>query len=67
MRTTLNLPKDLIDEAMSLTGATTKTALITQAIEEIIRKIKLEELTNYFGKLAVDIDLNALIIRLNGF
>ena len=38
MRTTLDLPEHLIKEAMDLTHAKTKTALIIQAVEDLIRK-----------------------------
>ena len=36
MRTTLDLPEDLIKETMKITGAKTKTEAIKKAMEELI-------------------------------
>ena len=60
MRTTLDLPENLIQEAMNLTHAKTKTALIIQAIEDLVRKEKIEGIKNFKGKIDLDIDLNSL-------
>jgi len=60
LRTTLELPDSLVDEAMTLTKISTKTALITFALENVIQREKIKELTNYFGKINLDIDLNKL-------
>jgi len=60
MRTTLELPDTLIDEAMSLTQITTKTEVIKYALENIIQREKIKGLTGYFGKLNLDIDLDKL-------
>jgi len=60
MRTTLELPDTLVHEAMSLTKIPTKTELIKYALENVIQREKIKELTNYFGKLDLDIDLNKL-------
>lgn len=60
MRTTLDLPKDLIDEAMKATQINTKTQLIITALEDLIRKTKISGLKKFKGKVALDIDMNAL-------
>jgi len=60
MRTTLDLPKDLIDQAMNITHAKTKTELIKMALENIINQEKRNKLLKYHGKINIDIDLNAL-------
>lgn len=60
MRTTLDLPENLLDEAMKVTHTRTKTAVIIKALEELIRKSKLSELKNFRGKIALDIDLNEI-------
>jgi hypothetical protein len=41
MRTTLDLPEDLIDEAMKATNIKTKTKVIIAALEQLIRKTKI--------------------------
>jgi hypothetical protein len=60
MRTTLDLPKSLIDEAMTLTHIETKTELIKIALENLIQKEKIKNLTKYFGKVSLDIDLDTI-------
>tara|TARA_B100001059_G_C17511815_1_gene416242 strand:+ start:69 stop:278 length:210 start_codon:yes stop_codon:yes gene_type:complete len=60
MRTTLDLPEELIEEAMKLTHSKTKTSVIISALENLIRKSKLEELKEYKGQIDLEIDLNSL-------
>ena len=60
MRTTLDLPKDLVDEAMKVTKINTKTQLIITALEDLIRKSKISGLKEYRGKVDLDIDMNAI-------
>ena len=60
MRTTLDLPIDLLDEAMKATHIKTKTKVIIIALEELIRKSKISELKEYKGKVDLDIDLNTI-------
>jgi hypothetical protein len=60
MRTTLDLPETLIDEALALTHIQTKTDLIKTALINLIQKEKIKDIKNYFGKIDLDIDLNAL-------
>lgn len=60
MRTTLNLPESLIEEAMSLTHIKTKTEVIITALTNLIQKERIKELKNYYGKVDLDIDLNNL-------
>ena len=43
MRTSLNMPRSLLDEAMQLTRAKTKTALIISALEDLVRRNKIAE------------------------
>ncbi|GBD98141.1 hypothetical protein BMS3Abin07_00149 [bacterium BMS3Abin07] len=60
MRTTLDLPKDLLEEAMKTTHLETKTKVIITALEELIRKTKISELKKFKGKIDLDINLNAV-------
>jgi len=60
MRTTIDLPKDLLDEAMKLTHARTKTGVIVMALEELVRKSKIAGLKQFKGKIDLDIDLDTL-------
>ena len=60
MRTTLDLPEDLLTEAMKVGHFRTKTAAIVSALEDLIRKSKIIELKKYKGKIDMDIDLDEL-------
>lgn len=60
MRTTLDLPEKLLDEAMALTHIKTKTDLIKIALQNLIQKEKIKDLKNYFGKVDLGIDLDIL-------
>jgi len=60
MRTTLDLPEHLIDEAMKLTKINTKTQLIITALEDMIRKARLSELKEFKGKIDLDIDMDVI-------
>jgi len=58
MRTTLDLPENLISEAMKLSPHRTKTAVIIAALEDFIRKRNLQGLKRYRGKIELDVDLD---------
>ena len=60
MRTTLDLPENLLSEAMKVTKLKTKTKVIITALEELIRKSKISELRNFKGKIDLDIDMDKL-------
>jgi hypothetical protein len=60
MRTTLELPDNIIYEAMKLTKMKTKTALIKTALLNLIEKEKVKDIKKYYGKVNLDVDLNAL-------
>ena len=60
MRITLNLPENLIAEAMKLTGEKTKTGVIRLALTNLIEEDKLKDLKNYYGKVDLDIDIVSL-------
>ena len=63
MRTTLDLPENLLNEAMRVTHTETKTAVIVLALEELIRKARIAELKQFKGKIELDIDLDILRAR----
>ena len=60
MRTTLDLPKELVEKAMNITKAKTKTEMIKKALSNIIEQDKREKILLYHGKLSLDIDLDVL-------
>jgi len=60
MRTTLDLPENLLIEAMKATHIETKTKVIIAALEELIRKNRIAGLKKFKGKVDLDIDMNQL-------
>jgi Arc/MetJ family transcription regulator len=59
MRTTLDLPEGLIDEAREAMGFTSKTATIIHALREVVRRKRVEELKGMFGAVDIDLDIAA--------
>ncbi|MFZ5860003.1 MAG: type II toxin-antitoxin system VapB family antitoxin [Spirochaetota bacterium] len=60
MRTTLDLPENLLQEAMVLTKIKTKTQVIKTALENLIQKEKIKGIKRYYGKVDLGIDLDTL-------
>jgi Arc/MetJ family transcription regulator len=60
MRTTLDLPEELLHKAMSVSRIKTKTQVITLALEELIRKSEISDLKKFKGKINLDIDLDII-------
>lgn len=56
MRTTVDLPEDLLNEAMRTSGASTKTMTICLALQELIRKKRMMQILEYRGKVDLDLD-----------
>lgn len=57
MRTTLDLPAGLIDEAREALGFTSKTDTVVYALREAVRRKRLAELKGMFGKVNIDFDI----------
>jgi Arc/MetJ family transcription regulator len=51
MKTTLNIPEDLIKKAMSLAKHRTKTETVIVALKEYVRQKKVEKILEHEGKL----------------
>jgi hypothetical protein len=59
MRTTLDIPEDLLEEARALLGFKSKTDTIILSLRELIRRKRIEELKSMMGKVQLEIDLPA--------
>jgi len=57
MRTTINIDKNLLEEAFKLSKLRTKTELINFSLKEFVRRRHLEKLKSRLGKCILDIDL----------
>lgn len=60
MRTTLDLPEDLINELVELTGEKTKTNALIHAMKDFIKRKKLEEVFNALGNVEFDLSANEI-------
>ncbi|MBP7480164.1 MAG: type II toxin-antitoxin system VapB family antitoxin [Spirochaetaceae bacterium] len=58
MRTTLDLPETLLDEAMMVTNIQTKTEVIKTALVNLIQKEKIKDIKKFYGKIDLAIDMN---------
>ena len=59
MRTTLDLPEELIEEARRLLGFKSKTDTVVVSLQELIRRKRIEQLKALSGKIELEIDLDA--------
>jgi Arc/MetJ family transcription regulator len=57
MRTTLDLPSELIEEAMETLRFKSKTDTVVHALRELIRRRRIEELKGLAGRVPLEIDL----------
>ena len=58
MRTTLNLPLELVKEAQDLLGYTSKTDTVIFSLQELIRKKRIDELKKMAGAIHLELDIN---------
>lgn len=59
MRTTLDLPESLLEEARERLGFKSKTDTVILALQELVRKKRLEDLKSMLGHVHLDVDLPA--------
>ncbi|HLN59836.1 MAG TPA: type II toxin-antitoxin system VapB family antitoxin [Thermoanaerobaculia bacterium] len=57
MRTTLDIPEEILEEARRVCGHRTKRETVISGLEELIKKAKREELRRLAGKMNLRIDL----------
>lgn len=56
MRTTLDLPEQLVEEAREALGFKSKTDTVVVALRELVRRKRLEELKGLLGRVELNID-----------
>lgn len=54
MRTTLDIDSALLESVVEATGEKTKSRAVNAALQDYIRRMKIEELRSMAGKLPVD-------------
>ena len=57
MRTTLDIPAELIEEAQRLLGLRSKSQTVIASLRELIRHGRIDELKSLIGWVRLDIDL----------
>jgi hypothetical protein len=58
MRTTLDLPEEIVDQARDVLGFKSKTDTVVYALKEVIRRGHVKGLTGLFGKVHIELDLD---------
>lgn len=66
MRTTLDLPAPLLDEAQRLLGFKSKTDTVVLSLTELVRRHRIDELKSLAGRIDLGIDLGRSRRRPNG-
>lgn len=57
MRTTLDLPVELLEEARTVLGFKSKTDTIVLALRELVRRRRIDELKDLLGRVNLDVDV----------
>jgi hypothetical protein len=57
MRTTLDIPEPLIEEARLLLGFKSKTDTVVLSLQELIRRKRIDELKAMMGNVRLEIDV----------
>jgi Arc/MetJ family transcription regulator len=57
MRTTLDIPEPLLEEARHVLGFKSKTDTVVLALQELVRKRRIEELKSLLGSVSLEIDI----------
>ena len=57
MRTTLDLPDGLVEEARTTVGFKSKTDTVVFALREVVRRGRVETLKSMLGTVRIDLDI----------
>ena len=63
MRTTIEIPEELVKKAQTILKTETKTETIIQALKHVIESNERQKLILFRGKIDLDMDLHALRSR----
>ena len=59
MRTTLDIPVELLEEARERLGVKSKTDAVVLSLQELVRRKRIEELKSLLGHVRLEIDIPA--------
>jgi hypothetical protein len=57
MRTTLDIPEPLLEEARMLLGVESKTDAVVLSLQEVVRRKRIDELKAMLGHVKLEIDI----------
>ena len=57
MRTTIDIPEDLLEEARGRLGYKSKTDVVVFALRELVRKQRIEDLKDLLGHVDLELDM----------
>ncbi len=57
MRTTLDIPEPLLEEARLLLGVESKTDAVVLSLQEVVRRKRIDELKAMMGHVKLEIDI----------
>lgn len=57
MRTTLDIPDELLEEARRILGFKSKTDTVILSLRELVRRRRVEELKGLLGAIRLDVDV----------
>ena len=57
MRTTLDIPSEIMEEAQKLLGFKSKTDTVIVSLRDLIRRRRIDELKTLMGRVQLDIDI----------
>ena len=60
MRTTLDLPAELVEDARTSLGFVSKTDTIVFALKEVVRRSRIDDLKNLIGRIEFEFDPSEL-------
>lgn len=56
MRTTISLPKELLEQAVAITGARSQSEAVRKGLEELVARSRVESFLNKCGTLGFEHD-----------
>lgn len=57
MRTTLDFPRELLDEVRRLLGAKSKADTVVLSLRELLRRKKISDLKELWGAIPLEVDI----------
>jgi hypothetical protein len=59
MRTTLEIPEALLEEARETLGSKSENDTVILSLQEVVRRRRIEDLKSLFGHIRLDLDIAA--------